>query len=143
MIDTRTAPYAALALRAALGIMFIAHGLTKLLVFTLPGTAAFFAKVGFPGWMAYPVTAAEIVGGVLLVIGVYPRIVAAALLPVLIGATSVHWNSGWLYSRPNGGWEYLAFWIAALVVQALLGDGAFALRNGSSKIAPALSARSA
>lgn len=128
MIDTRTAPYAALALRAALGIMFIAHGLTKLLVFTLPGTAAFFAKVGFPGWMAYPVTAAEIVGGVLLVIGVYPRIVAAALLPVLIGATSVHWNSGWLFSRPSGGWEYPVFLIFAALALALLGDGALALK---------------
>ena len=52
MIDTRTAPYAALLLRIALGVMFLAHGLTKLLVFTLPGTAQFFAKIGFAGWLA-------------------------------------------------------------------------------------------
>ncbi|SFN23707.1 putative oxidoreductase [Formivibrio citricus] len=128
MIDTRTAPYAALALRAALGIMFVAHGLTKLLVFTLPGTAAFFAKVGFPGWMAYPVTAAEIIGGAMLVIGVYPRIVAAALLPVLIGAASVHLNNGWSFSNPRGGWEYPVFLIFAALTLALLGDGAFALK---------------
>ncbi|MCI1011346.1 DoxX family membrane protein, partial [Pseudomonas oryzihabitans] len=52
----RTSSYAPLLLRLALGAMFLAHGLTKLLVFTLPGTAGFFASVGFPGWLAYPVT---------------------------------------------------------------------------------------
>jgi len=128
MIDTRTAPYAALALRLALGSMFLAHGLTKLLVFTLPGTAGFFAKVGFPAWMAYPVTGAEIIGGILLIIGIYPRLVAAALLPVLIGATTVHLGNGWSFSSPNGGWEYPVFLIAAAIVQVLLGDGALALK---------------
>ena len=49
-IDVRTAPYAAFVLRLALGIVFVAHALLKLLVFTLPGTGAFFAAHGFPGW---------------------------------------------------------------------------------------------
>lgn len=128
MIDTRTAPYAALALRLALGSMFIAHGLLKVLVFTLPGTAGFFASVGFPGWLAYPVTFAEIGGGILLVIGVYPRLVAAALLPVLLGAALVHLGNGWIFSAKNGGWEYPVFLIAAAIVQVLLGDGALALK---------------
>ena len=69
MIDNRTAPYAAL-LRVALGVMFLAHGLTKL-VYTLPGTAQFFAKIGFAGWLAYPVTIFEVAAGVLLILGVW------------------------------------------------------------------------
>ena len=69
MIDNRTAPYAALLLRVALGVMFLAHGLTKLLVYTLPGTAQFFAKIGFAGWLAYPVTI-FVAAGVLLILGV-------------------------------------------------------------------------
>ena len=69
MIDNRTAPYAALLLRVALGVMFLAHGLTKLLVYTLPGTAQFFAKIGFAGWLAYPVTIFA-AAGVLLILGV-------------------------------------------------------------------------
>ncbi|MEW5889020.1 MAG: DoxX family protein [Pseudomonadota bacterium] len=127
MIDEKTAPYAALVLRIALGAMFIAHGLLKVLVFTLPGTAQFFASQGFPAWSAYPVTGAEVLGGVLLILGYRTRWVAAALIPVLAGAAFVHAGNGWLFSAPNGGWEYPVFLIAAALVQALLGDGALAL----------------
>lgn len=119
---------AALLLRLALGTMFVAHGLLKVMVFTLPGTAGFFEQVGFPGWLAYPVTVAEVVGGVLLIAGVAVRPVALALLPVLLGATYVHFGAGWVFSNPNGGWEYPAFLTVAAVVQALLGPGRFALR---------------
>jgi putative oxidoreductase len=33
-----------------------------------------------------------------------------------------------VFSGNGGGWEFPVFWIAMLVVQALLGDGAFAWR---------------
>jgi putative oxidoreductase len=120
--------YAALILRIGLGTMFLAHGLLKVLVFTLPGTVAFFEQVGFPGWAAYLVTAAEIGGGVLLLAGLGVRAVSVALLPVLLGATYVHFGAGWVFSNPNGGWEYPAFLTLATIVQALLGPGRFALR---------------
>ena len=129
MIDTKTAPYAALILRVALGTMLVAHALLKLLVFTLPGTVQFFQSLGLPSALAYVTVGAELVGGVLLILGVGTRWVAAALVPVLIGATWVHAGNGWLFSAPNGGWEYPAFWTVTLIVQALLGDGAYALGN--------------
>jgi len=129
MIENRTAPYAALVLRLSLGLMFIAHALLKLLVFTLPGTAQFFQSLGLPGLFGYAVFAAELVGGVLLVLGIGTRWVALALVPVLLGATWAHLGNGWLFSAPKGGWEYPAFLTAAAVVQALLGDGAYALAN--------------
>ena len=91
--------YAALILRIGLGAMFLAHGLLKVLVFTLPGTVGFFEQVGFPGWTAYIVTFAEIGGGILLLAGVAVRAVSIALLPVLIGAIFVHWGSGWVFSN--------------------------------------------
>lgn len=118
---------AALVNRLALGIMFLAHGLLKVFVFTLPGTAGFFESVGFPGWTAYPVTFAEIAGGAALILGVRSRWVAAALLPVLLGSLYVHLGNGWVFSAPNGGWEYPAFLAASSVVQVLLGDGRYAL----------------
>jgi putative oxidoreductase len=128
MLDTRTAGYGALVLRIALGAMFIAHALLKYFVFTLPGTAQFFASVGFPAGLGYLVFAAELVGGALLILGVYARWVALSLVPVLIGAASVHWGNGWLFTSPQGGWEYPIFLTTAAIALALLGDGKFALR---------------
>ena len=119
--------YAAFILRIGLGVMFLAHGLLKIMVFTLPGTAGFFESVGFPGWLAYIVAFAEIGGGVLLIAGVAVRAVTLALIPVLLGAVYVHFGSGWVFSNPNGGWEYPAFLVLASVVQVLLGPGKYAL----------------
>ena len=126
-IDTRTAPYAALILRLTLGVVFIAHALLKLLVLTLPGTAAFFVDHGFPGWAAYLVFAAELSGGIALVFGIVPRVAAVLLIPVLLGAFAVHWPNGWYFAAPNGGWEYIAVLVIALVTQAVLGDGPHAV----------------
>jgi putative oxidoreductase len=129
MIDPRTAPYAAFVLRATLGLMFIAHALLKYSVFTLPGTAKFFESLGLPGPLAYATFFAELVGGALILAGLGTRWVSLALVPVLLGATWAHAGNGWLFSAPNGGWEYPAFLAAAAVVQALLGDGRFALSS--------------
>jgi putative oxidoreductase len=119
----------ALLLRLGLGVMFIAHALIKYYVFTLPGTAQFFGSLGLPPALGYLTFAAELIGGVLLVLGVYARQVALALLPILLGATWAHWGSGWQFSAQGGGWEYPAFLTLATVVQYLVGDGALALRR--------------
>jgi putative oxidoreductase len=121
----------ALALRLGLGTMFIAHALLKYFVFTLPGTAQFFGSLGLPPELGYFTFAAELVGGVLLLLGVYARYVALALVPVLVGATWAHLGNGWLFSAPNGGWEYPAFLTIAAIVQFLVGDGAYALRRST------------
>jgi putative oxidoreductase len=144
MIDTRTAPYAALILRITLGILFLAHAGLKVFVFTPAGAAQFFGSLGLPPALAYLTIAAETAGGIALLLGFFTRWVSLALIPVLLGAIAfVHGPAGFFFNNPNGGWEYLAFWIAALVTQALLGDGALAVRAGSAKTAPALSTRSA
>ncbi|MBS1216831.1 MAG: conserved rane protein of unknown function [Proteobacteria bacterium] len=129
MIDTRTAPYAAFVLRVALGLMFIAHALLKYYVFTLPGTAQFFQSLGLPGVLGYVTFFAELVGGGLILAGVGTRWVAAALVPVLLGATWAHLGNGWLFSAKGGGWEYPAFMTLTALAQALLGDGAYAVSS--------------
>lgn len=118
-----SALYGATILRVGIGIVMLAHALLKWLVFTLPGTAAFFAQHGFPGWTAYPVFALELIGGAFLLVGWQVRIVSAALIPVMIGAFLVHWSNGWMFTATNGGWEYPAFLIVTLAAQAALGDG--------------------
>jgi putative oxidoreductase len=129
MIDSRTAPYAALVLRIALGAMFIAHALLKYSVFTLPGTVKFFESLGLPGPLAYATFFAELIGGALILAGVYSRWVSAALIPILLGAAWAHAGNGWVFSAQNGGWEYPVFLAFAAAAQALLGDGKYALSN--------------
>lgn len=141
--DPRNVALATLLLRLGLGSMFIAHALLKYFVFTLPGTAQFFGSLGLPPWLAYPTFAAELIGGALLIAGWQTRAVALGLLPVMLGATWAHAGNGWLFSAPQGGWEYPAFLTLALLVQALLGDGALALRRvarGTATLAPTATA---
>jgi putative oxidoreductase len=132
--DTRLAPYGTLTLRVALGVMYLAHSIVlKWMTFGLAGTAGFFSKIGLPGWLAYATFAAEAAGGVLLVLGIYTRWVALALMLPLLGAIIwVHGANGWVFTAPGGGWEYPAFLIAASIALALLGDGPYSIRRPAS-----------
>jgi putative oxidoreductase len=129
MIDTRTAPYAALVLRLALGVLFVAHVGLKVFVFTPTGTAQFFGSLGLPPVLAYVVIAWEFLGGLALILGVWPRIAALVLIPDLLGAiVTVHGAAGFFFDNAHGGWEYPALWIVGLAAVALIGDGPFALK---------------
>jgi putative oxidoreductase len=126
---SHTAAYGVALLRISLGVMWIAHALLKLFVFTLPGTAQFFESVGLPGILAYPVFAAELLGGTAILFGVYARQVSLALAPVMAVAASVHIGNGWLFTNQGGGWEYPVFLAVASLALWLAGDGALALRR--------------
>ncbi len=107
-------------LRISLGIMFIAHSvILKYFMYTLAGTAQYFASIGLPASLAYVVFALEAIGGVLLVLGIGTRWVALGLVPVLIGATWAHIGNGWVFSNADGGGEYPLFRIVASIVVAL------------------------
>ncbi|TVP49728.1 MAG: DoxX family protein [Halomonas sp.] len=120
-------PHAISLLRVSLGVMALAHGLLKVFVFTLPGTVGYFESLGLPGFLAYLTIAAEVGGGIALLLGVYTRWVSLALVPVLLGAVWVHLGNGWMFSNPGGGWEFPVFWAVALIVQAGLGSGRWVL----------------
>lgn len=128
MNNPQLTAYAATLLRVSLGVLALAHGMLKILVFTPVGTVGFFASLGLPAFLAYATIGIEVIGGLALIAGVFTRYVAVAMIPILLGAAVVHGSAGWLFSNEGGGWEFPAFWAVALAVQALLGDGAFALR---------------
>ena len=130
-----SADYGVTFLRASLGIMWIAHALLKLFVFTLPGTAQFFQSVGLPGFLAYPVFAIELLGGIALVLGIYARQAALLLIPIMAVATSVHIGNGWVHTSQGGGWEYPVFLINASIALWLAGDGALSMKR-SKRFAP-------
>lgn len=122
-LPSSTTRYGVALLRITLGVMYLAHSvLLKAMTYGLAGTAKFFESIGLPGPLAYVVFAMEAVGGLLLIANVKARWVAAALIPVLAGATWTHAGNGWVFSNPNGGWEYPVFLAIASVVLILL-DG--------------------
>ena len=128
------ADLAALLLRVAMGVLFVLHAWMKISVFTPAGTAQYFASIGLPGVLAYLTIAAELLGGLALIAGVFTRWVSLALVPVMVGAAFFgHGSAGFFFSNAGGGWEYPAFWTVALLVQALLGDGAYSLTNRAAR----------
>lgn len=114
-------------LRLALGVVFLAHGLLKVLVFGVPGTVAYFQSIGLPGVLAYAVIVAELFGGLALLAGFRTRAVAAVLAAIAFGSILGHASNGWLFTNAGGGWEYPLFLGFATAALALVGPGAFAV----------------
>jgi putative oxidoreductase len=136
--DNDTRDLGTALLRVTLGALALTHGLIKVFVFTPAGTAGFFAQLGLPPALAYLVMLLEVGGGAALLAGVLVRPVALAQAVLLIGTiVTVHGANGFSFAAPGGGWEYPAFWTAALVALALMGPGAFALRLGTKQTAAA------
>ena len=134
MTQERLNDYAVTLLRVSLGVMYLAHSVVlKLLTFGLAGTAGYFESIGLPGWLAYVTFAAEAIGGAMLILGIYARWVAVALIPAPLGA--IIWapgSAGWVFNASGGGWEYPLYLIVLSIAQFLLGDGRYALRSSRS-----------
>ncbi|HPE25067.1 DoxX family protein [Albidovulum sp.] len=128
---TSRSDYAALILRVLSGALFIAHGLMKVFVFTIPGTVGYFESLGLPGALAYLTILAEVGGGLALILGIATRTVSLVLIPVLLGATWAHSANGWVFSSQGGGWEFPLFWAIVQAAIALLGSGAWALKTSA------------
>jgi putative oxidoreductase len=130
MIDTRLAPYGALLLRVSMGVLFILHGVyLKVAVFGMAGAGKFFASLGLPEWFAWVVMLYETVGGLMLILGVYTRWVAAFLgVHLLFAAYLGHGANGWNFTNKGGGYEFPVFWAIACFALALVGSGASALK---------------
>jgi len=92
-----------LLIRVALGVVFIMHGWMKLTVLGLAGTAGFFASVGIPLPMvnAVLVTALELGGGLLFLLGAGTRIIGALqAFAMFVALATVHGANG--FFLPNG-----------------------------------------
>ena len=117
-----------------MGVLFVLHAWMKISVFPNAVTAQDFSSICLPGVISYLTIAAALLGGLALIAGVFTRWVSLALVPVMIGAAYFgHGSAGFFFSNAGGGWEYPAFWTVALLVQALLGDGAYALTNRAAR----------
>ncbi|MFK4482352.1 putative oxidoreductase [Curtobacterium sp. AB7] len=115
------------ALRIVLGVVFIAHGAQKFAQ-GIPNVAQGFSGMGVPlADVAAPLVAGlELVGGVLLVLGVATRVVGVLLaVDMVVAGLLAHASSGF-YSQ-DGGFEYVLVLAVASLVVALTGPGRFSL----------------
>jgi putative oxidoreductase len=127
MIDNRTAPYAALVLRLVLSFFFFAHLIRKFAVIGFDPWWTGLVKQGYPGAVLGYTVFIEFAGAVLLLLGIYTRYVSLLSLPVLIAVTQ-YWMVRKGFWFADGGMEFPLAWVAMLIAQVLLGDGAYALR---------------
>ncbi len=131
--ERTTTPYAAFLLRVSMGVMLLAHGLLlKVMTFGLSGTMGFFGSLGYPPVLGAVVAIAETAAGLALILGWQVRLASLLMVPIMAGATIQHIPAGWLFSAQGGGWEFPAFWTVALLVQAGLGAGAYAIEGRSA-----------
>ncbi|GIT80807.1 hypothetical protein LLS1_24760 [Leifsonia sp. LS1] len=113
-----------LLLRFAVGGTLVAHGLQKLLVFTLPGVAGSFAGMGIPlpEVVAPAVAAIELIGGSLIVLGIGTRVAGLLAAAAMLGAVfTAHAGAG--FFATDGGFELPLLIACAAVALALTGPG--------------------
>ena len=121
-----------LLLRVVLGLVMTAHGAQKLFGwfggYGLAGTGGYFESIGFrPGrFFAMAAGTSELVGGLLVALGLLGPLGPAMIIAIMIVATAtVHWQNG-LFAQ-NGGFEVPLLYVAGVAAIALIGNGAYSL----------------
>ena len=133
MISATSDSKVGVLLRLLLGSLFIAHLYWKIAVFP-GGIETWWANLvhaGYPAFVPPYVLSAEFAGALFLIPGVLTRYVALYAVPMMIGAAQF-----WLVRRgfyfTMGGAELPLVWLALLGIQAMAGDGAWALVRSPS-----------
>ncbi|MET4637843.1 DoxX family protein [Mycetocola sp. 2940] len=115
-------------LRVVVGIIFVLHGAQKTFEQTFPGVQGFFESLGIPlAAVAAPaVSLLELVGGVLLIVGAFTRIIAALLtINMIVAIATFHAALGFFVDA--GGYEFVLLLAAAAIAIALIGPGTFSV----------------
>ncbi len=117
-----------MGLRAAIGVIFIVHGAGKF----NPGFANALPNMGLPPEMQIPIALAELVPGILLIIGILGRFSSALLAIVMIGA--MFYVKGGESLTGDGGVEFDLILLAASLVIMIAGPGRISLAHALKKV---------
>jgi putative oxidoreductase len=122
--NPRLAQHGMAILRVATGLVFLLHGYQKFFSMGIAGVTGFFSKIGIPAPnIAAPfVSGLELVGGALLILGLFTRPIALLLaINMLVAILTVHLSSGFFVS--NNGYEFALTLMAACLALAFGGGG--------------------
>jgi putative oxidoreductase len=102
-------------MRVVMGIIFMIHGIAKFQM-GLSNVDAWFSSIGIPGFLAYVVAALELVGGIMLIVGLFTRYVSVLFVVLLLGAIfTAKLSAGLLGNGQAAGYELdLGFMLISL-----------------------------
>jgi putative oxidoreductase len=137
MLVATSPSWAITVIRVALGVVFFAHGAQKVFGwfggYGLKGTTGYFVSIGLPLPVAYAACFLELLGGIGLLLGLFTRLAALAIIAMMAGAIAkVHWPHGffinWELAPGKGhGLEANLAFIAMAVACVIAGGGALSL----------------
>jgi len=117
-----------MGLRSAIGVIFIVHGISKF----NPGFSNFLTNIGIPLEMQIPIALAELVPGILLIIGVTSRLSASLLCIIMLGA--IFHVKGAQSLTGDGGIEFELILLASCLVIMITGPGRISLAHIIKKL---------
>ena len=117
-----------IGLRSAIGVIFIVHGISKF----NPGFANFLPNMGLPPEMQIPIALAELVPGILLIVGVFSRFSASLLSIIMLGA--IFHVKGAQSLTGDGGVELDLILLASALVIMIVGPGKISLSQAIKKL---------
>jgi len=116
-------------IRASIGAIFIVHSLKKF----DPSWQQWLINMGLPPELQWPIALAELIGGILLIVGILTRITASVFSIILLGAIfHIRWENGFLISE--GGWEWDLVMLAAVLSIIAAGPGRISISHVIKKI---------
>jgi putative oxidoreductase len=122
--------YGIALLRVSVGIVFIMHGSQKLFTYGYQGVVGSMGQMGIPApeIAAVLIMAAEFIGGILLLLGLFTRLAAIPIaFAMLVAILQVHLKNG--FFAGGGGYEFPLTLAVAATALVLTGSGAWALDN--------------
>ena len=118
-----------MGMRAAIGVIFIVHGAGK---FNEGFVGFLTGGLGLPAEMQIPIALAEMVPGILLLIGIFTRMSASLLSIVMIGAIFYVKQAGSLTGE--GGFEFALILLASCLVVIVAGPGRVSVSHVIKKL---------
>jgi len=117
-----------MGLRSAVGVIFIVHGIAKF----NPGFSNFLSNIGLPPEMQIPIALAELVAGILVIIGVLSRLSVSLLSIISLGA--IFHVKGAQSLIGDGGIELDLILLASFLVIMIAGPGRISLAHVIKKL---------
>lgn len=113
-----------LILRLSLGTLILLHGIAKL-GHGVSGIEGMLQSHGLPGFLAYGAYVGEVIGPILVILGLYARIGAAIIAINMVVAIALVHSSQLFDLGKQGGWELelQGMFLFTAIAVALIGPG--------------------